>query len=148
MLLRPGAVSPEQLRAILPDLEISSGVEGILAKNEVVRSPGLHYRHYAPRAKCRLIIGDIQQFKGFLQTQSKQNFCVIGYDEEQNICKNFISIGRYGDIADNARRIFDALRRTDGAELVYIHFQKDLSGISLAIYNRLMRAADFDIVYL
>ncbi len=71
MLLRPGAVSPEQLRAILPDLEISSGVEGILAKNEVVRSPGLHYRHYAPRAKCRLIIGAIAPRGSFARaTQS------------------------------------------------------------------------------
>ena len=51
--------------------------------------------------------------------------------------------------AEQAEHIFDALRIIDesGAEKVFAHSPK-VTGIGLAVYNRLIRAAGFDVIEL
>ncbi len=50
LILRTGAITLEQLRHVLPSIGITrSGVPGH------PRSPGTKYRHYAPRARVRII---------------------------------------------------------------------------------------------
>ena len=51
--------------------------------------------------------------------------------------------------AEQAEHIFEALRIIDesGAERVFAHSPK-VSGIGLAVYNRLIRAAGFDVIEL
>ena len=57
VLLRPGAVSQQQLEKVL-------GVSLRIAGNkDPVHSPGMKYRHYAPRAKVQLVF-DKQNLKG------------------------------------------------------------------------------------
>ena len=47
------------------------------------------------------------------------------------------------------RGLFDALRRLDGldADVVYARYP-DVDGMGLAVYNRLMRAAAFEVIEL
>ena len=71
-------------------------------------------------------------------------------DEEAG--KLSVSTVKYGsEFSDEqqAEHIFDALRIIDqsGAKLVYAHSPK-ATGVGLAVYNRLIRAAGFDIIEL
>ena len=56
VLLRPGGITPEQLKAVLPDMYIHEAV----LKNitlDAVASPGMKYKHYAPKAKVCIVQG-------------------------------------------------------------------------------------------
>ena len=55
--------------------------------------------------------------------------------------------GAAADHAAQAARLFDLLREADrlGAERVYVH-APSVDGVGLAVYNRLIRAAGFQIV--
>ena len=69
--------------------------------------------------------------------------------EGKRLSVPFIEYGKENDGASQARKIFSALRRVDetGAKLVYARFpEKD--GVGLAVLNRLIRAAAFNIIEL
>ena len=56
-------------------------------------------------------------------------------------------IGPKDDPAEQARRVFDALRYFDGTHVTHIWTQcPDPAGIGLAVSNRLNKAAGFHIV--
>ena len=58
-----------------------------------------------------------------------------------------MSYGGAGDHAAQANRLFDLLRELDrlGAKRVYVHAPR-MDGVGLAVYNRLVRAAAFQII--
>ena len=47
-LLRPGGITPEQLLSVLGDLVVDKAVTAQLGSDDVVKAPGMKYRHYAP----------------------------------------------------------------------------------------------------
>ena len=60
-----------------------------------------------------------------------------------------LPFGRRGDGLSQARALFDRLRECDekGAATVYVPMpEKD--GVGLAVYNRLLRAAGFQVIEL
>ena len=52
VLLRPGFVTPEQLRKLLPDLKIAEAVTKELPADAKALSPGMKHKHYAPKAEA------------------------------------------------------------------------------------------------
>ena len=58
-----------------------------------------------------------------------------------------VTFGREGDDLSQSHALFDALRRLDelGAKKVYARNPK-LTGVGLAVYNRLIRAAAFCVI--
>ena len=54
VLLRPGAVTLEQLREVLPDIVVDSAVLSE-AKGDKVASPGMKYKHYSPKTTVYLV---------------------------------------------------------------------------------------------
>ena len=65
--------------------------------------------------------------------------------EEQNF-ENAVTYGRVDDGLSEANRLFDALRELDerGAKTVYARCP-EISGVGLAVYNRLIRSAGFKV---
>ena len=57
-LLRPGAVTLEQLREALGEVAVDRGVLERLPEGAVVHSPGMKYKHYAPAADVILVKGN------------------------------------------------------------------------------------------
>ena len=47
-LLRPGGITPEELKEVLGDLIVDKAVTAEVAKGETPKAPGMKYRHYAP----------------------------------------------------------------------------------------------------
>lgn len=144
-LLRPGAITYDALCCVCSDVKIAPAVMNKLAENEKPLSPGMKYRHYAPSADFVLLEGDAQSVLAFIKNEQRENGCaVLCYDEE--LCELdpslTISIGKKDDLATQAKRLFTSLREADklGAAKIYAHLP-ELSGLGLALYNRMIRAA-------
>ncbi len=56
-LLRPGAVTLEELEAVLGRIKIDKAVVAPLSEGEKPKAPGMKYRHYAPRAPLTMVRG-------------------------------------------------------------------------------------------
>ena len=149
-LLRPGAVTIDQLRETLGEVAIDKGVLEQLAQDTKVSSPGMKYKHYAPKANVVLIKGKAEDYCNYVNQNKEENHCAVCFTEDTPLIK--IPYLCYGDRADHttqAREIFDILRSLDkrGITNAYIH-APEMDGIGLAVYNRLIRSAGFDVIQL
>ena len=150
-LLRPGAVTPEQLREVLTDLVIDPAVLEQLEEGQQAASPGMKYRHYAPKAHVVLVEGTPEQYQAFLEGRrgEAKAFALCFAEEAAALPLPNVSYGGREDGLGQARELFACLRRLDelGAGTVYAHCP-DRAGVGLAVYNRLIRAAGFEVIRL
>ncbi len=146
-VLRPGAVTLEQLREFLPDIVVDKAVLEGAKKGEKVASPGMKYRHYAPKAKLVLVEGDSAAFCEYANKNATAAVC-FSEDKEQLTVKSVV----YGSNKKQetlAHSLFSVLRELDemGIESAVVHAPtKD--GVGLAVYNRLIRACEYNVVSL
>ena len=153
-LLRPGKITVEELESIA-SVKIADAVTDKLGENEVALSPGMKYRHYAPRAPLILIDGDISEITGYIKEQRKERIAVIAYEEFLPQIKRELplayvySFGKADDEKAQAHTLFSILREADveNFDEIYAPLPKK-SGISLALYNRMIRAAAHKIIRL
>ena len=149
-LLRPGGVTPEMLRTVLGDIEIDPAVTAALQKGAVAASPGMKYKHYAPRARVVLVKGSAAAFAAFVNGKKAEKTAALCFDGEEGALEvPYLTYGARTDAAAQAHRVFDALRQLDDAgwPLVYAACPAE-TGVGLAVYNRLLRAAGFEVITL
>lgn len=147
-LLRPGAVTLEELCEIIPDITVDKAVLAEPEKGEKVSSPGMKYKHYSPKTESYLVAGSTSAFADFVN--SRENCAAICFKEDmENICVPKLCYGEENDEATLAHSVFSALREIDklGATAVYIHAPSK-QGVGLAVYNRLIRATGFKVIEL
>lgn len=125
-VLRPGNVSVEELAAFAPCV-VDSSVTKPLSKGEKALSPGVLYKHYSPKARVILVNGSETAVRNYT---------------ESNFPEAALILNPGGDIYDVLRGADD-----DGAATV-IARTPVLGRNGLAIYNRLLRAAGFDEIFL
>ena len=110
----------------------------------------MKYKHYSPDAKVSIVKGSFEKFKNFVESRGEKNVLALVFEGEgEKLSVPFIEYGKKNDGSSQARKIFSALRRVDetGAKFVYARFpEKD--GVGLAVFNRLIRAAAFNIIEL
>ena len=143
--MRPGGVTLEEMTAVIGEIVVDDAVLNKLEEGAVASSPGMKYKHYAPKADITLIKSTFEEFKAFIENQADVTaLCFDG--EGKKLSCPFVE---YGDISDGysqSSRLFDALRELDemGAKKVYARCP-DTKGMGLAVYNRLIRSAGFKI---
>lgn len=129
VLLRPGGITPEQLKAVLPDMYIHEAV----LKNitlDAVASPGMKYKHYAPQARVVLTRSD---GKALLADALAHGVRAELFGDERAEVQ--------------AHELFARLRQADemGLELV-IFSTPSCDGVGLSVMNRLLRASAFTVL--
>ena len=144
-LLRPGGITYDALTCVCDRVEIARAVSEQLAKDERPLSPGMKYRHYAPTAPLVLLDGDEADVLAYLQSRQRETACaILCYDEElaHLTPERLLPVGARADVARHAKTLFSRLREADGtgATVIYAHLP-DKSGLGLALYNRMIRAA-------
>ena len=149
VLLRPGFITKEQMEQVLGRPVVLSGA--ILAKlkeGETARSPGMKYKHYAPKAEVTIVKGDLAAFAAYVEARkTPDTFCLCFTGESGVLPTPCVEYGARESGAEQAHCLFTALRQLDeqGAKQVFARCPAD-SGVSLAVYNRLLRAAAFRVV--
>lgn len=126
-VLRSGAISVEQIREVIPEVDFSQ-----LTAEQASRSPGLRHRHYSPLA--RVVIG--------IAPPLSDNSAFIGltrpneYFRQTLICSG---------VAEYARSLFEFFRQCDraGVEVIYCE-PVDETGLGAALMDRIRRAAEVD----
>ena len=149
-LLRPGEITPEQLRAVLGEVEIDPAVTDRLKVGQVAASPGMKYKHYAPSAEVTLIRGGQMAYCRAVNAHAEEACYALCFEEDVPLLDvPTIVYGKAEDSESQAKNLFDALRELDriGAERVYAHCPSQ-DGVGLAVYNRLLRSAEFRVVNL
>lgn len=148
-LLRPGGLPLEDLRRILGEVAVDKAVTQKVTGSEPPRAPGMKYRHYAPHAPVTVVTGRLERSAAFIQAALQEGEGVICFEEfrQRFAGRALQSLGAAEDTAQQAHRVFDALRRFDSTDVTHIYAQcPDDTGLGLAVGNRLKKAAGFHIV--
>lgn len=150
-ILRPGAVTMEMLRAVLPDVTIRS--TSVDEPGVSMKSPGLLSRHYSPRAEMTLYEGPTRAvLERIVADATKsvtrgQRVGVLIADEDDlgqyPIAVRVVRLGRERDHESLAANLYNALRVLDaeGVDVILARTLADGSGLVAAIHDRLRRAA-------
>lgn len=150
VLLRPGAVSYEEICRLLSNTVLHSAIVKPLEDGEKTISPGLKYKHYSPNAQVILVCGGFEGFKKYFEENYQTGAYALVFTGEKKQLKNenCVEYGAAQDELAQAKNLFAALRRFDelGAKTVYVRCPNKV-GVGLAVYNRLLRAAGFKEVY-
>ena len=126
VILRPGAITKEMIERCI-------GQKVLYAhKKSPAKSPGMKYRHYSPKAKVILVIGNVKDLRNNiydLRTEYEklgQKACII----------------KFKNLKDMAKNLYSKLRECDekGFDIAIIASVEE-KGLGVAIMNRLKKAA-------
>lgn len=146
-ILRPGFITKEMLSKYAP-VVVDKHVLECVSNGESVLSPGMKYRHYAPKTKCIMVYSNNKD-KMIEKIKSLENDNTIVICNKNNTIyfNNAVSYGE--TLEDIAHNIFRILRDVDkmNKDLIIIEgVTKDELG--LAIMNRLIRTCSYNYIEL
>lgn len=145
-VLRPGAVT-EVMLSEFAKVIIDDAVLNKPLSNAAPLSPGTMYRHYAPKAEVAIVeTDDDEAFNRYVNMKGNDCFALVYNGINPPDC-DYLTYGESG--SEQAKNLFKKLRELDeiGVNTVYVRAPSK-NGIGLAVYNRLIRAADFKIIRL
>ena len=156
VLLRPGNVTPEDIRALIGDLLISEAVAGaVMVNGDTPRAPGMKYRHYAPEAPLIIVKGRpdavVDKINEMTEKdkQAGKKTAVMATDENKDrySADIVISLGPGKNYRQIGEKLFAALREMDKYKVQSIYSESfETDRLGLAIMNRLLKASDNNII--
>ena len=148
-LLRPGGISPEQLIEVLGDLVVDKAVTAQIDKDEVVKAPGMKYRHYAPAEPVVIVSGSREKAAQYIRTHFAPGDRVLCFEEELPLYEGCdpLSYGKEADVNTLSAGLFAALRELDDPGIHQVYARCPVGGgVAYAVQNRLKKAAAFHII--
>lgn len=148
-ILRPGAVTARDIAAVAGDCAVASSVMRPLKEGEAAPSPGMRHRHYAPKAKMTVYIGEDEAVAAAIAARydHAENVAILAHESALPLygSRRVFSLGDTPE--EGARLLFQRLREMDelGCGLILAQGWK-AEGSALAVMNRMARAAAFDLV--
>ena len=144
VILRPGSVTCEMIKEIIP----SAVYHPSLLKKEFTDfektppSPGMKYKHYAPKADVYLVYGDFSEIKKWFSKISDEKKCLFIFREYiDKTEKNVYDIGSEENISQMASLIFKYMKKADreGFDTIYIPAVRE-EGTGFSVMNRLKKS--------
>ena len=156
-ILRPGGVTKEMLESVLhTEVRLAGSILRPLRPDEKALSPGMRYKHYAPKGQVTLVEGNPDAVVARLRELYRQESaagrktCVLCFSEHMDALRDCFphDIGSRNNMSEIAHRLFLMLRVLDeeGMESVFSEVVPP-EGVGLAVMNRLGRAAAFRIIH-
>ena len=148
-LLRPGGITPEQLIAALGDLVVDKAVTAKIDQDEVVKAPGMKYRHYAPESEVIIVSGNREKAAAYIRSRYQDGDRVLCFEEELPLYADCapLAYGREADVSTLSAGLFAALRELDDPAVQKVYARcPEGGGVAYAVQNRLKKAAAFHIV--
>ena len=148
-LLRPGGITPEQLTEVLGDLIVDKAVTAQIDKDEVVKAPGMKYKHYAPQSEVVIVSGSREKAASYIKAHFIPGDRVLCFEEELPLYEGCdpLSYGREADVNSLSAGLFGALRELDDPKIHQVYARCPVGGgVAYAVQNRLKKAAAFHIV--
>ena len=148
-LLRPGGITPEQLKEVLWELVVDEAVTAQIDTNKVDKAPGMKYRHYAPQAPVVIISGSREKAAEYIHHFWQKGDRVLCFEEELGLYADCapLAYGREADVNTLSAGLFDALRILDDPSIGRVFARcPEGGGVAYAVQNRLKKAAAFHII--
>ena len=145
-ILRPGCVTKEMLSEICGEVIIDHAILHELEAGQKAASPGMKYKHYSPRADIIMVEGSLIGFTAYVGDNYGDGVYALIFDtDREGFPYRYMTYGK--DSSEQAHLLFQRLRELDdiGAEKVYVRAPSP-EGVGLAVYNRLIRAAGFEVI--
>lgn len=145
MVLRPGQVTFEELQHYLPNLQT---LTQLVSSENIVRSPGMKYKHYSPKSAVVLIHAQSTEafenkVKEFIAARvtTTEKIAILSLDEiHEKLTPYQISAQSPSDFA---HILFNVFRNFEQQQIDVILVQAiPAYGVGRAVMDRLTRAAD------
>jgi L-threonylcarbamoyladenylate synthase len=153
-ILRPGSVTYDDIKDALGDEKIEID-KSSMKSTTIPMSPGMKYRHYAPKAPITAIIGSPDKTAKYISDRMEHTdntdgkIAALMFDEYAGTHPNVLTFGKSEDYTTQAARLFDALREFDKMDITSIYSQVPYENdLGTAIANRIKKAAGDNIVTL
>ncbi len=156
MLLRPGGITPKQIEDIIGPIEIDKTILGRVNTENIPKSPGMKYKHYAPKAHVIIVKStntnnQVLKICDLAQTNAiggkKVGICATDQTIDNYQGYEAISMGDRNKPETIAARLFSLLREFDAKDIdVILAESVDENGVGLAIMNRMIKAAGYDVI--
>ena len=148
-VLRPGAITAEDIAAVVGKCTVASSVMRPLKEGEHAPSPGMKHRHYAPKAKMTVFIGSDEAVAREIMNRydAAENAVILAHESALPLygSRRVYSLGDTPQ--EGAHLLFQRLREMDEMGVSLILAQGwEAKGKALAVMNRMARAAAFDLV--
>jgi L-threonylcarbamoyladenylate synthase len=156
-LLRPGGVSLESLEAVLGEVLRPGEAERTRAVGESAPAPGMLLKHYSPRARLVLLMGEAAPVQLELRAQAETILargerlglllCDSSLEGLDDLPCDRASLGPCERLEVIASRLFTGMRALDraGVDAILTHGYGP-SGLGRALNDRLYRAAEGQII--
>ena len=133
VVLRPGMISPEDMRSVIGEVIYAGEVTG------APKCPGMKYKHYSPDAKV-YVLENMTKYENL--AEENQKVCIIAKNTAETSYKAELIYDAGADDREYAARLFYLLRKADedGADVVFAEMPGE-DGIGIALRNRLFKAA-------
>lgn len=146
-ILRPGGITVDMLQNAGFDVDVDPAVLNPVKEGQKVSSPGMLHRHYAPKAPLFIVRGDYEKVCDAILNAMDEDTWVLAFDEYLDRFSRAVSFGSKSDPLSQSQALFRALREFDHLPCKKIYaMEPPESGMGLAVRNRLLRAASFQIV--
>ena len=148
-LLRPGGIGPEELLAVLGDLVVDKAVTAQIDNDEVVKAPGMKYRHYAPASEVVIVSGSREKAAAFIRDHFQPGDRVLCFQEELPLYEGCapLAYGEEEHVETLSAGLFSALRELDDPSIHRVYARCPVGGgVAYAVQNRLKKAAAFRII--
>lgn len=155
-ILRPGGIPYEDLKEFIGDVTLHpAAVANRDYMVDEARSPGMKYKHYAPRAKLIVVEGEtiavINKIDELASMYAGKGLKVGILSTDETSSKYNIgvvkSLGSRSNLAEIARSVFKLLREFDreGVDVILAEGVPS-TGLGLAVMNRLRKASGYNII--
>ena len=145
-ILRPGCITKAMLEQVCSEVIIDHAILHELEAGQKAASPGMKYKHYSPKADIIMVEGDLEKFISFVDKHNGEGvYSLIFNDDSETFPYRYMTYGK--DSSEQAHLLFQRLRELDdaGAKKVYVR-APETDGVGLAVDNRLIRAAGFEVI--
>ncbi len=150
-LLRPGGITVEEIESVIGEIVIDDAVLNKLKNGEKASSPGMKYKHYSPKARVALVDADDEKYIDFVNSKYSDEIAALCYSgDEKAIKATCFVLGEKDNYKNQAQRLFKMLRKIDQQPRIKTVYARcpSKNGVGMAVYNRLIRAAGFEVIEL
>lgn len=151
LILRPGGITREMLEEVLGAVDVHPSALKAVDMRAAVPSPGMKHRHYAPKAAVTVVQGSnlvkaLCDAYDACQMAGGRPYLLVDQAVANDCGSRRMRVYGSGS-ADLASHLFHSLRRLDEAGATHVYCQGvQPEGMGLAVMNRLLRAANFDVI--
>ena len=156
VILRPGKITINEFKEITQKVTIDKNCINKISKNDIVLSPGMKHKHYAPTVNCILLeINNLNNIKELIDENKKIALLLTQkniekvkniINKEKTINKNNITLIDLGyDVETISKDLFKNLRKLNKIDLDCAYIQSfKFEGENIAIMNRLIKTCEYN----